>query len=79
MTALPVTGASPVTFVSEDISADQAGTQYQIPLSLITYDSSQTQPVTVAEWPSGITGTDQTLAETIIASLVSLGVLTVVS
>src|SRR5262249_40023420 len=71
MAAQSVSGASPITFVSEDTS--NAGIQYQIPLPLISYDSTTTPAVTVSAWPSGISGTDQTLAEKVIQNLINQG------
>lgn len=72
-----VLGASPVTFISEDTT--NAGTQYQIPLPLISYDTSNNPAVAVSSWPSNISATDKTLAETIIQNLINQGFLTLQS
>jgi hypothetical protein len=55
-----------------------AGTQYQIPLPLISYDPSQSPAVSLANWPQAtkIAATDVTLAQTIVQNLINLGVLT---
>lgn len=73
MAAKPVTGSSPVTFISE--AAASAGLQRQIPLSLITYDDTASPPVTIANWAAG---DDLTLAQSIVANLVQLGILNTV-
>ena len=75
--AQSVTGASPVTFVSEDVSKPNGGTQYQIPLPLISYDTTQTPPVVLTGWPqfTGLTVSDQALAQAIIQNLINGGVL----
>jgi len=72
-----LTGASPVTFISEDTTTSNAGTQYQIPLPLIAYDtaaSSWTLASTLALAPSDIT-----LAQTLILTMLNEGFLTVVN
>ena len=78
-----VSGASPVTFISEDTSSTQnAGTQYQIPLALITYDTTKTPPVVLAsQWvsylsPGGTATSDLALAQAWIQNLINDGVLT---
>ena len=68
-----VTGASPVTFVSE--AAASAGIQRQIPLSLITYDDTATNPVAIANWASG---DDLALAQSIVVDLIKRGILNTV-
>jgi hypothetical protein len=75
-----ITGPSPVTFISEDTGATQnAGTQYQIPLSLITYDTTKTPPVLglATPWTKYLVATDQALALAYIQNLINDGVLTV--
>ena len=81
MAAQSVTGASPVTFISEDTLTLHAGTQYQIPLPLISYDATQTQPVILTAWPQSakVAASDLALAQTIIQSLVNEGILTLVT
>jgi hypothetical protein len=76
--AQTVSGASPVTFISEDTGATQnAGTQYQIPLALITYDTSKTPPVVLATpWPTYLATSDLALAQAYIQNLINDGVLT---
>ena len=74
MAAKPVTGSSPVTFVSE--AAASAGLQRQIPLSLITYDDTAATPVAIANWSPG---DDLTLAQSIVADLIKRGILKTVS
>lgn len=72
-----VLGASPVTFISEDTSKGNNGTQYQIPLSLITYDTTQTPPVILdAVWTAYLVTGDQNLAVAYIQNLINDGVLT---
>jgi hypothetical protein len=79
MAAQSVTGASPVTFISEDTVTQHAGTQYQIPLPLISYDVTQTPPVILTAWPQSTTiaASDLALAQTFIQTLINTGVLTV--
>jgi hypothetical protein len=79
MAAQSVTGASPVTFISEDTAHENAGTQYQIPLSLISYDLTQHPPVILTAWPQSATiqASDLVLAQTFIQTLINIGVLTV--
>jgi len=75
-----VTGASPVTFLSEETSADgpDAGIQYQIPLPLITYNTAVTPPVILTGWPQHavIAASDVELAQTLIQNLINQGILT---
>ena len=71
---MPVIGASPVTFISEDPTTNH-GTQYQVPLSLLTYD---TDPVKFASSWSGYSGlatADQTLLQNLLPSLYAQGLL----
>jgi hypothetical protein len=79
MAAQSVTGASPVTFISEDTVTQHAGTQYQIPLPLISYDVTQNPPVILTAWPqsTAIAASDLALAQTFIQTLINTGVLTV--
>jgi hypothetical protein len=76
--AQTVSGASPVTFISEDTATMHAGTQYQIPLPLIAYDATQSPSVSLAGWPqfSMIATSDQQLALTVVQNLINQGVLT---
>jgi hypothetical protein len=76
--AQSVWGASPVTFISEDTATQKAGAQYQIPLPLISYDTTQTPSVVLTGWPqfSTIPASDQTLAATVVQNLINRGVLT---
>ena len=76
-----VAGASPVTFISEDTGAN-AGTQYQIPLPLISYNTAASGgPVVLSAWPQSTTiaASDVTLAQTLILTMINQGVLTLVS
>jgi hypothetical protein len=81
MAAQPVTGASPVTFISEDTLTLNAGKQYQIPLPLILYDAAASPPADLSLWPQSATiaTSDLALAQTLITTLVSQGVLSVVT
>jgi hypothetical protein len=76
--AQSVTGASPVTFISEDTLTMHAGTQYQIPLPLIAYDPTQSPSVILTAWPQSglIAQSDLALAQTLIQNLINQGVLT---
>jgi hypothetical protein len=77
-----VTGASPVTFISEDTVKNGAGTQYQIPLPLISYNTAASGgPVVLSAWPQSTTiaASDVTLAQTLILTMINQGVLTLVS
>jgi len=79
MAAQSVIGASPVTFISEDTTTGpNAGTQYQIPLPLISYDSTQTPPVILTAWTSGTTiaTSDVLLAQVLIQNMISRSLLT---
>jgi len=81
MAAQPVTGASPVTFISEDTLTLNAGKQYQIPLPLIRYDPAASSPADLSLWPAfnNLAAADQVLARTLIATLVNQGVLRTVT
>jgi hypothetical protein len=78
MAAQSVAGASPVSFVSEDTVTQHAGIQYQIPLPLIAYDTTQTPSVILTAWPQSTTiaASDLALAQTLIQNLINAGVLT---
>jgi hypothetical protein len=72
-----VSGASPVTFISEDTTTQNAGTQYQIPLALITYDTTKTPPVVLpTNWVNYLAASDLLLAQAWIQNLINDGVLT---
>jgi hypothetical protein len=73
MAGTPVTGASPVTFISEDT---QAGKQYQIPLSLLSFDA--TGAIDASAWtPHGsLSAKDVALLKSLFASLVAQRFLT---
>jgi hypothetical protein len=88
MAAQFVTGASPVTFISEDTGTGHAGTQYQIPLPLIQYNTAlnstttPTGPVDLSGWlqpTAQITTSDFELAQQLIQNLINQGVLTLSS
>jgi hypothetical protein len=72
---MAVIGASPVTFISED--AASSGKQYQIPLSLLSFDATGTTIDPSAWTPfAGLASADQTLLKSLFASLVSQRFLT---
>jgi hypothetical protein len=80
-----VTGASPVTFISEDTGGN-AGTQYQIPLPLISYNTPSTtatsSPVIFTGWPPStpsVASSDVTLAQTLVLTMINEGMLTLTS
>jgi hypothetical protein len=83
MAAQYVSGASPVTFISEDVKTPDAGTLYQIPLPLISYNtalnagSTPPGPVDLSNWPQStvIATTDLQLAQGLIQSLINQGLL----
>ena len=81
MAAQPVTGASPVTFISEDTLTLNAGTQYQIPLPLIRYDAAGSPAADLSLWPqfTKLAAKDRALAQALIATLVNQGVLQTVT
>ena len=66
-----VVGASPVTFISEDT---EAGTQFQIPLALLTVSSGV---VDASGWtPSAsLKPNDTALLKTLLADLLARGVI----
>jgi hypothetical protein len=74
-----VTGASPITFISENINGN-VGKQYQIPLALLTVTNGQPDPT---NWLSAAgfssTDPDTTLIKNFIASLAAQGFLQVVT
>lgn len=77
--AQTISGASPVTFIGEDTTKGTAGTQYQIPLSQITYDTTQTPPVVIGTgwtnaFPAG--SSEPALAAAYIQNLINNGALT---
>ena len=71
---MAVIGASPVTFLSEDKAA---GKQYQVPLSLLSFDSTGTT-IDPSTWPSyaSLSPPDQGLLKALIGRLVNQGFLT---
>jgi hypothetical protein len=74
-----VIGASPVSFVSENINGN-AGRQYQIPLSLIGVTNGQPDPTNwLAAAGFSATDPDTALVTTLIANLTAQGVLRVVT
>jgi hypothetical protein len=79
MATQSVTGASPVSFISENINGN-AGRQYQIPLALIAVTNGQPDPT---NWLAAVgfsaTDPDTTLVTTLIANLTAQGVLRVVT
>ena len=72
---MAVEGASPVTFISEDTVP---GRQYQVPLSLLTFNSTgQIDPPSA--WPDAsnpLKPNDVKVLQTLLNSLVSHGLLT---
>jgi hypothetical protein len=84
MAAQSVNGASPVTFISEDTTTQNAGTQYQIPLPLISYNtslSSPAGPVDLSGWPqhATIASSDLLLAQAVVQNLINQGLLSLKS
>jgi hypothetical protein len=71
---MAVIGASPITFISED---NQAGKQFQVPLSVLSFDSTGTtiDPSVWAGW-AGLSSNDQGLLTALVVSLVKQGFLT---
>jgi hypothetical protein len=71
---MAVKGESPVTFISEDT---QPGKQYQVPLSLLSFDATGTI-IDFSAWPTygTLSGNDQTSLKRLVASLVSQRFLT---
>lgn len=76
MANIPVLGASPVSFVSEDTGGSDTGVQYQVPLAALTIDPT-TGKVDPSAWtaPSGVTATDLTNLDAILADLLARGVI----
>jgi hypothetical protein len=72
---MAVIGASPVSFISEDPTTNH-GKQYQIPLSLLSFDTSGTIVTTGWSEYGSLEPADKTLVTTLLASLVSQGLLT---
>ncbi|HEY1448262.1 MAG TPA: hypothetical protein VGG68_08900 [Caulobacteraceae bacterium] len=80
MAVQTVSGASPVTFISEDTTKGNNGTQFQIPLSLITYDATATPPVILdTVWTAFLVTGDQNLAVAYIQNLINDGALSLVT
>jgi hypothetical protein len=77
MTTQYVTGASPVSYISENPSGN-VGKQYQIPIALLTVTNGQPD---ASAWISalGIGDPDKTVVTSLIANLTALGVLQVVT
>ena len=73
-----VTGAAPVTFISEEVGTN-AGKQYQIPLHALTVNASNQIEATTWAGNAGVTGTDLSLVKALITSLTQQGFLTVVN
>jgi hypothetical protein len=74
MAAQTVSGASPITFISEDTTDQTVGIQHQIPLPLISYDGTTTPPTVNVS--AGLSATDQKLAVAVIQNMINLGLLT---
>ncbi len=77
MTTQYVAGASPVTFISEDIGGN-AGKQYQIPLSVLTVTDSQPD---ASAWKTaaGLTSADEAVVDALLTSLTQQGFLKIVT
>lgn len=73
-----VTGASPVSFLSENTSGN-VGKQYQIPLPLLTVNASGQPDATKWLASLGIGPPDATVVQSLVATLTATGVLTVVT
>ena len=75
MAAPPVTGLSPVTFLSED--AATAGSQFQIPLSALKFDTKGA--IDPADWPpvksKKLGAKDAKLLPILLADLLKRGIL----
>ena len=76
--AQSVSGASPVSFISEDTQQGHAGEQYQIPLPFISYDPTKSPAVSLTAWPQWTTlaTSDRPLALAIVQTLIHQGFLT---
>lgn len=79
--AQSVSGASPVTFISEDTQQGRAGEQYQIPLPFISYDPTKSPAVSLTAWPqwTALATSDQPLALAFVQTLIHQGFLTPVN
>ena len=72
---MAVIGASPVTFVSEDT---EPGTQYQVPLSLLSFNSSTGLIDPPSGWPEAnnpLKPNDVKVLQTVLNSMASLNFL----
>ena len=72
---MPVIGASPVTFISEDTTTSNHGIQYQVPLSQLTYDPDASKFAGSWSGYSGLATSDQTLLQNLLKSLYAQGLL----
>ncbi len=75
MTGKPVVGASPVTFISEDTGGSGAGVQYQVPLSALLIAANGTVDRSGWTHPAGVSATDLTNLDAILANLLARGVI----
>ena len=75
MAAIPVTGLSPVTFLSEDVGT--AGSQFQIPLSALKFDAKGA--IDSTGWPPAkkLGANDTKLLPALLADLRKRGILSV--
>jgi hypothetical protein len=72
---MPVIGASPVTFISEDT---EPGKQYQMPLSLLSFNSSTGLIDPPSGWPEAVNPlkpNDVKVLQTLLNSMASQGFL----
>jgi len=72
---MAVTGASPVSFISEDT---EPGKQYQVPLSLLSFNASTGQIDPPSAWPDAsnpLKPNDGKVLQALLNSLVSRGLL----
>jgi hypothetical protein len=72
---MAVIGASPVTFISEDT---EPGKQYQVPLSLLSFNSSTGRVPPPSGWPEAnnpLKPNDVKVLQTVLNSMVSQGFL----
>ena len=72
---MAVIGASPVTFISEDTSP---GKQFQVPLSLLTFNASTGQIDPPSKWPAAnnlLKPNDGKVLQSLLDGLVSQGLL----
>lgn len=75
MTNTPVLGASPVTFISEKT---QAGRQYQVPLSALSFDTTGSIHASVTAWITSNsidTAVDGPMLTTLVDNMVKQGLL----